>query len=61
MRREIGDGQTEVRVEMKYDPPAGKVATAVMRFLGEPLDKQVNEALQRFKEILEASDRVRTK
>lgn len=59
--RELGDGRTEVKVELKYDPPAGKVGSAVMRWLDEPLEQQVNEALQRFKEILEASDRVRTK
>ena len=45
---------TEVRVELKYDPPAGKIGTLVARLFGENPDRQVREDLRRLKQILEA-------
>lgn len=52
--RDLGDGRgTEVRVNLKYDPPGGKVGTAVARLFGEAPDQQVRDDLQRFKELME--------
>jgi uncharacterized membrane protein len=46
-------GGTEVRIELKYDPPAGKVGCAVARMLGEAPEQQIEADLQRFKHIME--------
>jgi uncharacterized membrane protein len=53
--RDRGPGLgTEVRVELKYDPPAGKVGTLVAKLFGENPDRQVREDLRRLKQLLEA-------
>jgi uncharacterized membrane protein len=55
--RELADGRgTEVRVELKYDPPAGKVGTFIAKLFGENPDRQVREDLRRLKQILEAGE-----
>jgi uncharacterized membrane protein len=45
--------ETEVRVELKYDPPAGRVGTAVARLFGEDPQQQVRAALDRFRAAVE--------
>jgi len=47
---------TEVRVSLKYDPPAGKVGAAVAKLFGESPDHQVQADLSRFKSLLEAGE-----
>jgi uncharacterized membrane protein len=47
---------TEVRVLLRYDPPAGKVGAAVARLFGEEPSHQVAEDLRRFKQVMEAGD-----
>jgi uncharacterized membrane protein len=49
-----GSGQTEVRVVLSYEPPAGKLGAAVARLLGEEPSKQVEDDLRRFKQVMEA-------
>jgi uncharacterized membrane protein len=49
-----GDGQTEVRVVLSYDPPAGKLGAAVAKLFGEEPSKQVDDDLRRFKQVMEA-------
>jgi uncharacterized membrane protein len=50
----LPDGQgTEVRVSLKYDPPAGKVGATVARLFGENPEQQIAEDLRRFKEVME--------
>ena len=49
-------GQTEVRVVLSYEPPAGKVGVAVAKLLGEEPSKQVADDLRRFKQVMEASE-----
>ncbi|WP_168219456.1 SRPBCC family protein [Limnoglobus roseus] len=49
------DDRTEVRVAVKYDPPA------VTAWFDGSLDSQIRGKLERFQQILEASDRVRAK
>lgn len=46
-------GGTEVRVILRYDPPAGKVGANVSRILGEDPAVQVQEDLRRLKQLLE--------
>ena len=47
---------TEVRVILRYDPPAGKVGAAVARLFGEEPSHQVAEDLRRFKQVMEAGE-----
>jgi uncharacterized membrane protein len=48
-----GGDATEVRVKMKYDPPAGALGAAVAGLLGEAPEAQLREDLQRLKAALE--------
>src|SRR5262249_11960290 len=49
------DGRgTEVLVELKYDPPGGKLGTWLAWLFGEEPGRQVREDLQRFKEMMES-------
>ena len=49
-----GEGRTEVRVVLSYDPPAGKLGAAVAKLLGEEPSQQVEDDLRRFKQVMEA-------
>ncbi|OWK42227.1 cyclase/dehydrase [Fimbriiglobus ruber] len=49
-----GDAGTSVRVVLKYDPPAGKLGTAVAKLFGENPQRQIEEDLERFREAIEA-------
>ncbi len=55
----IGRG-TEVRVEISYAPPAGKVGAMVAHLLGEDPRKQLDDDLRHFKQIMEAGERPTT-
>ncbi|WP_020471512.1 SRPBCC family protein [Zavarzinella formosa] len=48
-----GEQGTEVRVALKYDPPAGKLGTAVAWLFGENPQRQLEEDLERFREVME--------
>lgn len=49
------DGRgTQVRVRMQYDPPAGKLGSAVAWVLGEEPSQTIREDLGRFKQMMEA-------
>ena len=50
------NGDTEVRVVLRYDPPAGKVGAAVARLFGEDPSRQVAEDLRRLKQVVEATE-----
>jgi len=48
------DGRgTIVKVELKYDPPAGKVGAAIAKFFGADAESEIEEDLARLKELLE--------
>jgi uncharacterized membrane protein len=49
-------GDTEVRVVLRYDPPAGKLGAAVARLFGEEPSQQVAEDLRRLKQVVEAAE-----
>jgi len=51
---------TEVRVTLKYDPPAGKVGAAIARLFGQSPEKQIEADLAKFKSLLEAGEVART-
>jgi uncharacterized membrane protein len=55
--RELPDGRgTEVRVSLKYDPPAGTIGAAVARLFGASPQAQVREDLRRFKQFMETGE-----
>lgn len=47
---------TEVFVQLKYNPPAGKLGAHVAAWLGDGLDQKLDEDLRRFKQILETGE-----
>ncbi len=47
---------TEVRVVLKYDPPAGIVGATVASLFGENPEQQIAEDLGRFKQMMEAGE-----
>ncbi|MBD0370859.1 MAG: DUF2892 domain-containing protein [Pyrinomonadaceae bacterium] len=48
-----GGGGTEVRVVLKYDPPAGVVGATVAKIFGEEPSQQIRDDLRRFKQLME--------
>jgi uncharacterized membrane protein len=48
-----GDRGTEVKVALKYDPPAGQLGAGVAWMLGQSPAQQIREDLRRFKQIME--------
>lgn len=46
---------TEVRVELKYDPPAGRLGALVSWLFGEEPNLQVQEDLRRLKRVVEGA------
>jgi len=55
-RRASGGRGTEVRVVLKYDPPAGQLGAAIARLFGENPEQTMREDLRRFKQLLEAGE-----
>ena len=49
-----GGRATEVRVNLKYDPPLGKAGVAVARLFSEHPARQIRDDLRRFKQIMES-------
>lgn len=51
---------TELRVVLKYNPPAGFVGALVARLFGESPAQQIEEDLRRFKQLMEAGETAET-
>jgi uncharacterized membrane protein len=49
-------GDTDVRVLLRYDPPAGKLGAAVARLFGEDPSRQVANDLRRLKQVVEVGE-----
>lgn len=54
--RAAGGGGTEIKVILRYDPPAGLVGAAIARVFGEDPAFQVQEDLRRLKELVETGE-----
>ena len=54
--RATGGRGTVVRVALQYNPPAGKLGAAVSTVLGEKPSSQIEEALRKFKQLMEAGE-----
>jgi uncharacterized membrane protein len=51
---------TEVRVELRYDPPGGALGAALAKLTGEEPRQQVKDDLRRFKQVMETGEVVRS-
>ncbi|HEY3593734.1 MAG TPA: SRPBCC family protein [Polyangiaceae bacterium] len=51
-----GGRGTEVCVELRYDPPAGKVGAALAKLFGEEPSQQIAGDLRRFKQVMETGE-----
>lgn len=54
--RATGGRGTVVTVALQYNPPAGKLGAALATMLGEKPAFQVDEALRKFKQLMEAGE-----
>ena len=52
VRFDARDGQTHVEVALDYEPPAGAAGEAVAKIWGDDPSTQVDEALERFSEVV---------
>jgi uncharacterized membrane protein len=51
-----GDRGTEVRVEMEYDPPLGKLGTKVASLFRQEPGQQIHDDLRHFKQVMEIGE-----
>ena len=51
-----GGRGTELKVELEYVPPAGKLGATVAKLFGEAPDQQISDDLRRFKQLMEAGE-----
>jgi uncharacterized membrane protein len=51
---------TEVRVVLKYNPPAGKLGASIAKLFGEDPKQQIRDDLRRFKQLIEAGEMATT-
>ncbi|HVS37503.1 MAG TPA: SRPBCC family protein [Gemmataceae bacterium] len=56
-RRASGGQATEVVVEMKYNPPAGRAGAALAWIFGDDAKRQVEDSLLAFKRLMEQGQR----
>lgn len=54
--RAAGDRGTVVRLELAYDPPAGRVGWLIAKLLGREPGAHLQEGLRRFKQHMEAGE-----
>jgi uncharacterized membrane protein len=55
-RRAPGGRGTEIRVELRYDPPAGRLGAVVAKLFGREPGQEVVRDLRRFKQIVEVGE-----
>jgi uncharacterized membrane protein len=58
--RAPADGGTEVHVDLRYEPPAGRAGAAIAKLFGEEPELQLATDLRRFKQVLETGEVVRS-
>ena len=58
--RAVGGRGTIIKVEIKYNPPAGALGATVAKLFGEDPQKQVAVDLLRFKQLMETGEIART-
>lgn len=55
-----GGRGTEVRVEMRYNPPAGIIGATIAKLFGEAPEQQVYDDLRAFKQVIETGEVVQS-
>lgn len=55
--RDLG---TEVHVDLRYDPPAGRLGKLVATFFGEAPAQQIQDDVHAFKQVMETGEAVRS-
>lgn len=55
-----GNRGTEIRVELRYRPPAGRLGAAVARLMGKEPGQEVKADLRRLKQVLEVGEVVKS-
>ncbi|MGI9105171.1 MAG: SRPBCC family protein [Pyrinomonadaceae bacterium] len=55
-----GGRGTQVRVVLKYDPPAGVLGSWIAKAFGEAPEQQIDEDLRRFKQLMETGETATT-
>lgn len=50
------DRGTAVTLSLKYDPPAGRAGAAIARLLGNGVECELEAALRKFKQVMEAGE-----
>ena len=55
-REAPGGRGTEIKVNLEYEPPLGKLGVAVAKLFGEEPSVQVREDLRRYKQLMEAGE-----
>jgi uncharacterized membrane protein len=55
-----GGRGTEIRVEMDFSPPAGRLGAIVAELFGEHPHQQIRDDLRRFKQVVEAGEVIRS-
>lgn len=58
--RAPGNRGTEVRVELRYDPPGGQLGAMAAKLFGQEPAQQVEGDLRRFKQVMELGEVVRS-
>jgi len=51
-----GNRGTNVKVNLRYDPPGGRVGDTIARLFGRSADLEIREDLRRFKRLLETGE-----
>jgi uncharacterized membrane protein len=47
---------TEIVVDLRYEPPAGRVGAMVAKLFGEEPSQQIDGDLRRFKQVIETGE-----
>lgn len=55
-----GGRGTEVRVELRYDPPGGALGATVAKLFGEDPTEQIPDDLRHFKQVMETGEITRS-
>ena len=58
--RAPGGRGTEVRVQLQYDPPGGKIGAAIAKLFGEEPEQQIKGDLYRLKQVMETGEVVQS-
>jgi uncharacterized membrane protein len=58
--RAVGGRGTIVRVEIRYDPPAGRLGSLFAKMLGRDPAAELREGLRRFKQVMETGEMATT-